>query len=723
MPIESSEGVKQVKLSMDRIDANKATAKGRAVVQQDLQIDRDDYEVLLGRLKNGEDKLYHVSFMISVYSPSYDALIAGLSKVKAILSANNTLGEVPYGKVLDSLRLSKLSPFFDFDMMVELPTTAVSRIAPIISNSNSMTAKDGSYFGDDGNEEVIINLDDLAAGHMLAIGSTGSGKTTGLLMMMLRDVIYLNRKVIYVSIKPDIGTNYRATAEYFGKDAQIIDLGPKNSGESIYNINPLEILVDESTGFNSESVFYRHISILKQFFTVLCKLDSVNQTAYLELSLMELYDTFGISPYNPDSWKAQRPPTLKDLHEIWRRDKDINVSAEALYNKTTSINYAWKFLSSPTNVDLSKKFIVIDLSGIPADLSEAMNYLLTAVLSLRFNINAKQKTSLYIDEGRVFLKNPMLADDILKYLTQARSYGVRLILATQQLSDLRHVSEEFKTNTFLSLIFGNNAGNSIDVLTDYFKLCQSDQQYLKSCNRQGQALLLVGPPYNQSYHIFMKLSPLEEQIILGKKLATLAVTPVQFLHPALEKFAEEQGVIFSDWIRGDTSMLRATKTALWQQRTVGNGRTYAYIKPEMIKDGSILNQSPEHYLAVAHLGGNLIMRGIPVQVNHYEDCDLVAELPDGPVAFEYQTAGNNDSNRMMRKRENSENRYGKLFFIGNSESVPELKKALHGDEIVISRGKQLEDLIDRLLDDSDKKRETGLGDSASYLAMNLETEA
>lgn len=157
-----------------------------------------------------------------------------------------------------------------------------------------------------------------------------------------------------------------------------------------------------------------------------------------------------------------RPPTLKDLHEIWRRGKDFkNVSAEALYNKTTSINYAWRFLSAKTNVDLSKKFIIMDLSGIPADLSEAMNYLLTAVLSLRFNISAKQKTSIYIDEGRVFLKNPILADDIVKYLTQARSYGIRLILATQQLSDLKHVSDVIahfpgKTVGFEYQTAGNN---------------------------------------------------------------------------------------------------------------------------------------------------------------------------------------------------------------------------------------------------------------------------
>jgi hypothetical protein len=725
LPIEGAQAVSNIKRVMDKIDSNKETAKGRTVVQQDLNLDRQDYEVLLGKLKNGEDKLYHVSFLISVYSANYEALIAGISQVKAILSANNVLGEIPYGRVLDSLKASQLLPNMDLQTSVELPTTALSRIAPIVSNSNSMTSKDGTYFGNDEDEEIIINQDDLAAGHMLAIGATGSGKTTGLLTMMIRDVVYLNRKVIYISIKEDIGTNYRACAEYFGKDAQIIDLGTKGTGEAKYNINPLEILVDESTVFNSESVFYRHISILKQFFTVLCKLDSVNQTAYLELSLMELYDNFGMSPYKPATWKPARPPTLKDLHEIWKRDKEFNVTAEALYNKTTSINYAWKFLSSPTNVNLSKKFIIMDLSGIPADLSEAMNYLLTAVLSLRFNISAKQKTSIYIDEGRVFLKNPILADDIVKYLTQARSYGIRLILATQQLSDLRHVSEEFKTNTFLNLIFGNNSGPSMDILAKYFQLSESDQQYLRNCNRQGQALLLVGPPYSQSYHIFMKLSQLEEQIILGKNSTPALVSQVSFSHPDLAILAEEQGVIFSDWVEGDTSNLRASRTAIFQQRAVGNGKHNAYLKPELIQaDGHILNQTPDHYLTAVSLCGHLISKGIPAKINHYEDADVIAHFPGKTVAFEYQTlsghSGNNDPDRLIMKRQKAENQYGYVFFIGNSESVPEIKRALQNDEIVISRGKELEKLIDSLIE---AKSEVTISNSADYLPIRLESEA
>jgi hypothetical protein len=61
-----------------------------------------------------------------------------------------------------------------------------------------------------------------------------------------------------------------------------------------------------------------------------------------------------------------------------------------------------------------------------------------------------------------------------------------------------------------------------------------------------------------------------------------------------------------------------------------------------------------------------------------------------------------------------------VFFIGNSESVPEIKRALQNDEIVISRGKELEKLIDSLIE---AKSEVTISSSAEYLPIILESEA
>jgi len=73
-----------------------------------------------------------------------------------------------------------------------------------------------------------------------------------------------------------------------------------------------------------------------------------------------------------------------------------------VYSRTSSLRNTLSWLSNPTNVDLTKQYTVIDLSAIPTDTQEAMNYLLTAILSLRFNVRSKRKTTIMNRRSRSF---------------------------------------------------------------------------------------------------------------------------------------------------------------------------------------------------------------------------------------------------------------------------------------------------------------------------------
>jgi len=127
---------------------------------------------------------------------------------------------------------------------------------------------------------------------------------------------------------------------------------------------------------------------------------------------------------------------------------------EAVYSRTSSLGNTLRWLSNLTNVDLAKQYTVMDLSAIPIDTQEAMNYLLTAILALRFNIKSKRKTTIMIDEAGVFLKNARLQDEFSRMLKQAGSFGVRIIIGSQQLSDLVSIGPELRANIFISEVYG-----------------------------------------------------------------------------------------------------------------------------------------------------------------------------------------------------------------------------------------------------------------------------
>jgi len=450
--------------------------------------------------------------------------------------------------------------------------------------------------------------------------------------------------------------------------------------------------------FDPISKFYEHVNTVKFFLNLLTGGDRTHkQITYIGETLVELYAKFGIVPEDRKTWKQEKQPTFLDLYDIWERDKKkykSDATIEAVYSRTSSLRNTLRWLSNPTNVDLTRQYTVIDLSAIPQDTQEAMNYLLTAILALRFNINSKRKTTIMIDEAGVFLKNVRLQDDFSRMLKQAGSFGVRIIIGSQQLSDLSSIGPEHRANIFISEVYGLNIGKSIDDVVKFFKLSNNDAQFLLSCSRPGMCAVSVGYPYATTYHMQRVASDLEAQILFGKQERQVAYT---FVHPDLESFAKEQGVIMSDWINGDTSVLRAERLVEWAQRVIGTGKVFAYIDKEKLNNDLILNQSKEHFLSVIQIAACFIKRNIKVEVNHYDDADVVAWLPDGPVAFEYQTPGSSDPKILTEKRKSSESKYGRLFFVGNTQSVREVAQAIGTDEIVIPRGAQLEEKIKELL--------------------------
>lgn len=105
-------------------------------------------------------------------------------------------------------------------------------------------------------------------------------------------------------------------------------------------------------------------------------------------------------------------------------------------------------MNRPTSdLDLSKDFIIVDMSNVPELIKDAMNVLVTGLLHSRFNIDNDRDTIIAMDEAGVYLRTPKLASDMLTTLTQGRSRGVFLGLCTHQPSDFTKngMREEFQT--------------------------------------------------------------------------------------------------------------------------------------------------------------------------------------------------------------------------------------------------------------------------------------
>jgi len=94
-PIQSQEALKNVKNAINRILGNTVMSEGSMVATMDMGLDIDSLKGLYIGLKNGSVNMFDINFVISVYAGSKEKLEVGVSKVKAILGANNTASNQP----------------------------------------------------------------------------------------------------------------------------------------------------------------------------------------------------------------------------------------------------------------------------------------------------------------------------------------------------------------------------------------------------------------------------------------------------------------------------------------------------------------------------------------------------------------------------------------------------------------------------------------------------
>jgi hypothetical protein len=655
--------------------------------------------------------MFHTAFIIIIWGKSEEEIRKAESHVRTVLEANIVHYEFPYRRMLETFIAAQPYPTSADFAWVELFSHHVATLAAT-RNPNSRIAATGMYFGDDikTGKNVLVDLKALAAQHLMFVGPTGSGKTFTLLMLLMRAYDMLGKRIIYTTPKADITTNYRAVAEYYGKSASIIDIGP--SGK---NINPLQIMFDVSISGTDYKAYIRafdeHMELLDQFFGVLFEgTKTINMSNYINETLIEVYKRKGIVRENPDTWKNVDWPTLLDLRQIWLEDtKDSkDVTAKALVDKTFMVNTAWSYINRPTDVNLSADFIIIDISKVPDSLQDAMNAFVTGIMGMRFKADVKKETIVAVDEGRVFLQNPKLGKFMIKTITMGRSYNIALWLATQQTVDLVRAAmdEEFKTNIFVSIILGNNMRqDNIDHVKAFYKLNETDISNLMACG-VGEGLLLVG---NEIIPIKFKPTNHEMAVIKGKKHGQRSDQKAsidnvfKLAHESLNELATKHGIYIEDWIEGDPNVLsRLGFEARIVQRAVGRGTQRAWIKSDLLIGDMIGNQSIDHYSTVLQIAGYLQQRGVTPQINHYENVDIVVELGTEKIAFEYERPGSHTMSELIKKKQEFETKYNKVFFIGTAENIKLLSEAV-GSECAVRRGSKLSDLIADLIEQYEPK--------------------
>ena len=633
----------------NQISGQKANVLGNIPLA--LKYDYEDFETNFAQVHRREQNMYHTVFTVIISADSQESLRVAEGRVVQRLKSNLILHEVPFALQLKTWKNAMPFPGYLQEGSVEMFSDEAAVIAPI-RTPNNITDNNGLYFGIDvkTNKHIQIDLDKLVAQHMLFVGATGSGKTFSLLMLLMRAHDMLNKRVIFTTNKADNQTDYGAVPKYYG--GTLIHIGPEQSDS---NVNPLQILFDSSfmhSDYDYVRAYNQHKGLLQHFFKIWFNYEiTINQTSKLDMYIDKAYENAGIYKHNPASWKNAAWPTLNDLRELFKHDAKDDVTAQALFDKTYQLGAKGElsYMNRPTDIDLSKDFIVIDMSGIPDVVKNAMNVFVTGIIGMRFRTDTTKETIIAIDEAGNLMRNPDITNFLLTLLTQGRSYGLALWMATQQPTDLEKagVSSEFKTNMVMNIVLGKKMDKfSIPVVKDYFKL-NSDEQSKLMTSDVGEGLLMIN---NQAIHIKFKPTEHEMNIIKGIDKITSADSVIN-IPPMLLKLATENSFYASGWINGDPANYLKSNGYVSRKviNPVGRGSTLVWIHSDILRGEMIGAQSVDHYSTVMLIAGYLLEHGWTVEVNHMQTADILAEYNDIRIAIEYEKPNSHSEPELKAK--------------------------------------------------------------------------
>jgi len=675
------------------------------LIDMDLQLDKrhitENYEIT----SENKEKNFHTALIITFKSNTEDGLFAIESSVTSILNSKGVRFEIPdYQQKQTYIASQPFNICPDYTQVQML--TPYAATLTCARNVNTRSDDNGLFFGYDRytNKTILVDLDKLAAQHLLGVGATQSGKTYTLLLLLMRAHSMLNRRIIYCTPKADNRTNHRAVIDYLGDEAELIDIGING-----HNINPLQILYDRTQMKDNINeyinIYNNHKAIITRFLDVWFKdTGSINMSNFIDYSLNKIYENAGIYRDIPSTWHNAKWPVMNDLIKFWESelkiaDKEDRKTIKAILNKTFSLGEGGilSYMNRPTDIDLSKNFILFDLSFTPEIIKDAMYVLITGIMSQRFRTDTKKSTIIAIDEARVFLENPQLSKFLMTTLTQGASHKIALWLLTQQATDFikNGVDSEFQNNTYIKLILGNNIGkDNIKPFQDYFNLDSTNSEHLISAG-VGEGLLIVG---SNKTPIVFKPTKLEHSILKGAySKSEKKETDVELLVESSEintKLIDtiiQEGFCLNEWNPNQNIIKN------WSKHRVANIFGAGLINAYINENSMPTNQSIDHFSSVLQIASHLILHDVEdVKIDHYNTVDISFKIDDQTWGLEYEIEGSHSPSELIKKKTRAQSNYNNVIFVCSSTYYKKLSQTL-GEDFVIKRGITLKEFIESII--------------------------
>lgn len=503
-----------------------------------MQDTSTDYEELAGSIQAGyfikqgianyNEDLFYMSVFVTVSARTYEELMWRKQQMTDMLKSMDMYVSDCSFQQEDALRT--VMPFLQMSPKLEKKSKrnvlTSGAASTYMFTSFEMSDDTGVLLGINrhNNSLCIVDLFDTKKNknaNLNLLGTSGAGKTFTMQLLALRMRM---RGIQCYIIAPIKGHEFRRACNRIG--GQFIKIAPGsphciNIMEIRHTISPEMELIDELDYSEMDSLLAQKIQQLMIFFSLLIPDMTNEEEQMLDEALIRTYGKFGITHDN-DSVYADRnavPPKMKtmpilgDLHEELQKNEMTNRIAVIVSRFVTGSAQSF---NQQTNVDLSNKYIVLDLSELkgkllPVGMMIALDYVWDKIKSDR-----TKKKAIMIDEIWQLIgagSNRMAAEFCLEIFKVIRGFGGAAISATQDLSDFFGLEDgrygRAIINNSKNKIILNLEPDEAEFVRDTLKLTKTEIRSI-TCFERGEALICSN---NSKVPVIIKASKEEQEMI------------------------------------------------------------------------------------------------------------------------------------------------------------------------------------------------------------------
>ena len=446
-PIKKTEGLKMIKDQIYAVNAQITEKQKKAIqdgysyelISPDLVLSQKQSNDLLGDVIDRDQKLFFITFIITVFAEDSEKLKEYVSYVEGV--AENYMCSVKSLVFQQEQGFNSSLPLALNEVKVQRLYTTESASVYIPFSTMEMYQKNGIYYGVNKASKNLIVYDRLTGSNYngISFGMPGKGKSFGSKLEMVSAFLKSEKNIIYV-LDPE--SEYGKIARAFG--GEVIDL---SSGSQTF-VNPLDMDLDYDGENNPITLKQDYIvSLIEIMLGSDRQLDPVARSVInrcvknIYMPYLKHIDTQRKKGRNITIDKDAMPTLTNLYHELKEQpESEAETVANILESYTVGgyTNFARK-----SNIETNNRFVVYDIRNLGSGMQSLGLYICLNDIWNKMIENKKKGyfTWIYIDEFYKMLQTESSTKFIVEIWKRARKWNGVPTAIMQNTEDLLKTSE------------------------------------------------------------------------------------------------------------------------------------------------------------------------------------------------------------------------------------------------------------------------------------------